>query len=239
MNLTDSTILVTGANRGLGLALVDAALDRGVRTVYAASRHPSPRPDRRVVPLALDVTDLGQVRAAAQRVGHLDLLINNAGVGSSERLDDREALERHLAVNLFGVYDVTFAFLAQLKDAHGAVVNVSSLSALASLPVMPAYSVSKAAALSLSQALRAVLAGDGVTVQVVLAGPVDTDMVRDLDLPKSPAAGVARSILDGVAAGDEEIFPDPMAASLGAGWSTSTSKTLERSFAGFVRQEAR
>jgi NAD(P)-dependent dehydrogenase (short-subunit alcohol dehydrogenase family) len=237
--MTDSTILVTGANRGLGLALVEAALDRGVRTVYAASRRPRPHPDRRVVPLTLDVTDPAQVGAVADQVGHLDLLVNNAGVGSYERLDDRDALERHLAVNLFGVYDVTFALLPRLKASRGAVVNVSSLSALASLPVMPAYSVSKAAALSLSQALRAVLAADGVRVQVVLAGPVDTDMVRDLDLPKSPAAEVARSILDGVEAGDEEIFPDPMAASLAAGWSTSTGKTLERSFAGFVPQEVR
>jgi NAD(P)-dependent dehydrogenase (short-subunit alcohol dehydrogenase family) len=191
------------------------------------------------VPLTLDVTDPAQVDAVARQVDHLDVLVNNAGVGSYEPLEDRSALERHLAVNLFGVHDVTFALLPRLRESRGAVVNVLSLAALASLPVMPAYAVSKAATLSLSQALRALLAGSGVRVQVVLAGPVDTDMVRELDLPKSPAASVARAILDGVGSGEDEIFPDPMSAPLAAGWATSTSKTLERSFAGFVPQQVR
>jgi NAD(P)-dependent dehydrogenase (short-subunit alcohol dehydrogenase family) len=239
MIIDDSTILVTGAGRGLGLALVEAALERGARTVYATSRRPVTHPDPRVVPLVLDVTDQRQLRVVVEQVGRLDLLVNNAGVGTYERLDDRAALERHLAVNLFGVYDVTHALLPALREARGAVVDVLSLAALASLPVMPAYSISKAAALSLTQGLRAVLVDAGVSVHAVIAGPVDTDMVRDLDLPKSPAPAVARAILDGVERGDEEIFPDPMSAGLAAGWVDGTTKTLERSFAGFVPQEVR
>jgi NAD(P)-dependent dehydrogenase (short-subunit alcohol dehydrogenase family) len=183
----------------------------------------------------LDVTDAGQIQEAAAGIGHLDILVNNAGRGSYEELGDRAGLERHLAVNLYGVYDLTHAFLPLLIASRGAVVNVLSVAALASLPVMPAYSISKAATLSLTQALRALLATQGVRVHAALSGPVDTDMVRSLDLPKSSPESVARGILDGVDRGEEDIFPDPMSASLAEGWRTSTSKTLEREFASFVQ----
>lgn len=235
MTIAGGAILVTGANRGIGRALVDEALDHGAARVYAGVRRPWTHPDPRVVAVRLDVTDAGQIRAAVAEVGHLDVLVNNAGWGSYEELSDRAGLERHLAVNLFGVYDVTHAFLPLLVASHGAIVNVSSVAALASLPVMPAYSISKAATLSLTQALRALLAAQGVRVHAALAGPVDTDMVRDLDLPKSSAESVAHEILDGVDRGEEDIFPDPMSASLAEGWRTSTSKTLEREFARFVQ----
>jgi NAD(P)-dependent dehydrogenase (short-subunit alcohol dehydrogenase family) len=233
-SLSGRTVLVTGANRGLGRALVEEALARGAERVYAATRQPLTHPDRRVVPVTLDVTDAGQLAAVVNQIEHLDLLINNAGHGSYETLDDRASVERHLRVNLFGTYDVTHALLPLLTASGGAVVNVLSVAGLAALPVMPAYSISKAAALSMSQSLRALLAAQGVTVHVVLAGPVDTDMVRDLDLPKTAPELVARGILDGVASGTDDIFPDPMSASLAAGWRSSTSKALESEFAVFV-----
>jgi NAD(P)-dependent dehydrogenase (short-subunit alcohol dehydrogenase family) len=226
--IANRTVLVTGANRGIGRALVDEALRRGARRVYAGTRQPFAHPDGRVTTVALDVTDAAQIRAAAERADTLDVLINNAGVATYDDLGDRATLERHLAVNLLGPHAVTQAFLPHLTRSRGAVVNVLSVAALASLPVMPAYSISKAAAFSLTQSLRALLAARGVRVHAVLTGPVDTDMIRDLDVPKAAPAAVARAIFDGLAGGAEEIFPDPLSASLAPSWAAGAIKTLER-----------
>jgi NAD(P)-dependent dehydrogenase (short-subunit alcohol dehydrogenase family) len=231
-------VLVTGANRGLGRALVDDALRRGARRVYAAARHPLANADERVVPLVLDVTNPNQIAQAVDRIDSLDILINNAGVSVPDDLGDRSAFERHLAVNLYGTLDVTQAFLPALKRSQGAVVNVVSIGALAAVPVLPAYSVSKAAALSLTQSLRALLAGQGVGVYAVMPGPIDTDMVRSLDIPKAPPADVATAALDGVEQGEEEIFPDPMSQMLADGWRTGVAKELERQNAALVQAAA-
>ena len=235
--IADKTVLVTGANRGLGRALVDEALRRGAKRVYAASRHPMVVPDDRVTPVILDVTDPAQIQEAVDRVESLDILINNAGVSVPDDLSDRSAFERHLAVNLYGTLDVTQAFVPSLTRSHGAVVNVVSLGAVAAVPVLPAYSVSKAASLSVTQSLRALLAGRGVSVYAVMPGPIDTDMVRALDIPKTPPEDVARASLDGVERGDEEIFPDPMSQSLADGWRAGVAKELERQNAAIVQAE--
>jgi NAD(P)-dependent dehydrogenase (short-subunit alcohol dehydrogenase family) len=233
--IADKTVLVTGANRGLGRALVDEALRRGAKRVYAASRQSMVVPDDRVTPLVLDVTDASQIKGAVDRVESLDILINNAGVSVHDDLSDRSAFEQHLAVNLYGTLDVTQAFLPSLTRSHGAVVNVVSLGAVAAVPVLPAYSVSKAAALSVTQSLRALLAGQRVSVHAVLPGPIDTDMVRALDIPKASPEDVARATLDGVERGEEEIFPDPMAQSVSDGWRAGVSKELERQNAAMVQ----
>jgi NAD(P)-dependent dehydrogenase (short-subunit alcohol dehydrogenase family) len=233
--IAGATVLVTGANRGLGRALVDEAVTRGAARVYAATRRPFAHPDARVTPVVLDVTNAAQIRAAAERVGALDVLINNAGVSVADDLSDRGALERHLAVNLFGTWAVTEAFLPALTRRTGRVVNVVSVGALAAVPVLPAYSISKAAALSLTQSLRALLAGRGVTVHAVLPGPIDTDMVRDLAVPKTPPEPVAQAIFDGVENGDEDIFPDPMSATMAESWRTGVAKELERRNAELVQ----
>src|SRR3981189_58414 len=214
MTIADRAVLVTGANRGIGQALVEEALRRGAKRVYAGTRQPLAHLDGRVTPLTLDVTNAAQTQAAVERVDSLDILINNAGLALYDDLSDRAALDQQLAVNLFGTYGVTQAFLPQLTAARGAIVNVLSVTALAPLPVIPAYSISKAAAFSLSQSLRALLAGRGVSVHAVLAGPVDTDMNRGFDIPKSSPESVARGIFDGVENGEDEIFPDPMSASM-------------------------
>lgn len=237
MTLTDRTILVTGANRGIGRALVEEALSRGAARVYAGTRRPWEHPDPRVVPVTLDVTDAAQVRAAVARVETLDLLVNNAGLSEYDDLGDTVALEQQLAVNLFGPHRVTRAFLPLLTRSRGAVVNVLSVAALAPIPVIPSYSISKAAAFSLTRSLRALLTGRGVTVHAVLTGPVDTDMSRGLDIPKASPRSVAQGILDGWEKGEEEIFPDPMSASLAEGWNAGVAKTLERQFAGLVDAE--
>src|ERR1700694_4881535 len=146
MTLTDRTVLVTGANRGIGQALVEEALRRGAKRVYAGTRQPLAHLDGRVTPVTLDVTNAAQIHEAVERVESLDILVNNAGLALFDDLSDRAALEQHLAVNLFGTYGVTPAFLPLLTRSRGAIVNVLSNTALAPLPFIPAYSISNAAA---------------------------------------------------------------------------------------------
>src|SRR5712692_22529 len=198
MTIADRAVLVTGANRGIGQALVEEALRRGAKRVYAGTRQPLTHLDGRVTPLTLDVTNAAQTQGAVERVESLDILINNAGLALYDDLSDRAALERHLAVNLFGTYGVTQAFLPLLTRSRGAIVNNVSMMAFAPLPLTPAYAISKAAAFSLTQSLRALLAGRGVRVHAVLTGPTDTDMTRDLDIPKASPQSVARAILDAI-----------------------------------------
>jgi NAD(P)-dependent dehydrogenase (short-subunit alcohol dehydrogenase family) len=237
MTITDRAVLVTGANRGIGQALVEEALRRGAKRVYAGTRQPLAHSDVRVTALTLDVTNAVQIQGAVERVASLDILINNAGVALYDDLSDRAALERHLAVNLFGTYGVTQAFLALVTRSRGAIVNVLSMAALASLPIIPAYSISKAATFSLSQSLRSLLAGQGVRVHAVLAGPVDTDMSRGLDVPKASPESVARAIFDGVEKDEEDIFPDPMSDSLAESWRSGAVKALEHQFAALVNAQ--
>jgi NAD(P)-dependent dehydrogenase (short-subunit alcohol dehydrogenase family) len=235
MNIENRTILITGANRGIGRALLEEALRRGAKRVYAGTRSGAlQNADERVTPVTLDVTSAEQIEGAVKNIESLDILINNAGVDLHDDLGDRAGLERHLAVNLFGTWGVTQAFLPLLARSQGGIVNVLSLAALASVPFSPAYSISKAAAFSLTQSLRALWAGRGVTVHAIFAGPVDTDMTRGLNVPKTPPESVARAIFDGVEKGEEDIFPDPMSASIADGWNTGVNKALEHQFRAFV-----
>jgi NAD(P)-dependent dehydrogenase (short-subunit alcohol dehydrogenase family) len=237
VKIADRTVLVTGGNRGIGLALVEEALKRGAKRVYAGSREPLANSDRRVTSLTLDVTDAAQIQEAVDKVESLDVLINNAGIAFYDDLSDRSALEQHLAVNLFGSYGVTRAFLPLLTRSGGALVNNLSLNAFAPMPVIPAYTISKAAAFSLTQSLRALLARRGVRVHAVLPGPVDTDMSRDADIPKASPESVARAIFDGVETEEEDIFPDPMSAPMAESWRGGAAKALERQLAALVPTE--
>jgi NAD(P)-dependent dehydrogenase (short-subunit alcohol dehydrogenase family) len=238
MRIEGKTILITGANRGIGQALVTEALSRGVTRVYAGTRQPMTHPDARVTPLALDVTSAAQVQAAAARAGSLDVLINNAGIALYDDLGDRAVLEQHLAVNLFGTYAVTQAFLPLLTRSRGAIVNNVSTMALAPFPATPAYAISKAAAFNLTQSLRALLAGRGVRVHAVLTGPTDTDMTRGFDIPKAAPGSVARAIFDGVESEEEDIFPDAMSRSLADSWRNGAVKAMERENAAFAAAAA-
>jgi NAD(P)-dependent dehydrogenase (short-subunit alcohol dehydrogenase family) len=231
MQIEGSSVLITGANRGIGRALVEVALSKGAARVYAGTRVPFEHPDGRVVALRLDVTDARQVAEAAARVEQLDILVNNAGVAQYDDLSDRAALEAHLAVNLFGTYGVTQAFLPALERAGGALVNNVSMMALAPFPVTPAYAVSKAAVFNLTQSLRGLLAPRGVSVHAILTGPTDTDMTRGFDIPKASPESVAQAIFDGVEAGEEEIFPDPLSAELADTWRNGLVKAFEHQFA--------
>lgn len=238
MNVTNKTVLITGANRGIGRALVSEALRRGAKRVYAGMRGALQNGDPRVTPLALDVTNASQIQQAVNQVDTLDLLINNAGVAASDDLSDADAIDQHLAVNLLGPFNVTRAFLPLLTRSKGAILNNLSVVALAPLPIIPAYSISKAAALSMTQSLRAILAGQGVQVHAVILGPIDTDMSRGFNAPKASPEVAAQGIFDGLEKGEEDIFPDPMSQSLAQGWRDGAAKALERQFAAFVPEAA-
>jgi NAD(P)-dependent dehydrogenase (short-subunit alcohol dehydrogenase family) len=231
MTIADKTVLVTGASRGIGRALAAEALARNARQVYAGTRRPLAHPGARVTPLMLDVTSPDQVQAAAREVRALDLLINNAGILVRDDLTDPAAIEHHLAVNLLGTYAMTQAFLPALSRSHGAIVNMLSVNSLAPMPLMPAYSISKAAAFSLTRSLRVLLAGHGVRVHAVLAGPVDTDMLRGVDIPKASPESVAAAVFDAVENNEEDIFPDPVSAFIADNWRDGATKALERQLA--------
>ncbi|HEY8946088.1 MAG TPA: SDR family oxidoreductase [Polyangiaceae bacterium] len=236
--LQGSVALVTGANRGLGKALVETLLDAGLTKIYAAARDESQIQSRdpRVVPMRLDVTQPEQIAAVASRARDVNLLINNAGTLSSFNVltAKRAELDADFSVQVHGTLGMIRAFVPTLERAPGGgtIVNVLSLSSLASVPTMGGYSASKAAAYSITQAIRPELAKKSIRVLAALPGPIDTDMVRGLELPKTSPAEVARLLVAGIARGDEEIFPDNMAQQMGALW-LHDPKAYERAFASF------
>ena len=232
--IVNKTVLVTGANRGLGRALVDEALRRGAKRVYAASRRPMVVPDQRVTPLILDVTADAQIQEAADGVESLDILINNAGVSVADDLSDRSAFEQHLAVNLYGTLDVTRAFLPSLTRSRKVRPGGNCATRFSTRP-----SASRAREYPRSRIFSGGMSKPSWnrSVASVMPGPIDTDMVRDLDIPKTPPEDVARATLDGVERGDEEIFPDPMSQSLADGWRAGVAKELERQNAALVAAE--
>jgi NAD(P)-dependent dehydrogenase (short-subunit alcohol dehydrogenase family) len=235
MNIANKTILITGTSRGLGRALVNEALRRGAKRVYAGTRNGVlEHTDKRVIPLKLDVTNLSQIKQAAEEVDTLDVLINNAGMAIFEDLSNAEVIVQHFDVNLLGMFRMVSAFLPLLKHSNGAIVNNLSVAALAPIPVLPAYSVSKAAAFNMTQSLRMLLGKQGVTVHGVLIGAMNTDMIKALDIPKTSPERVAMGIFDGLERGEEDIFPDPLSQTMAEGWRTSVAKAFERQNAALV-----
>ena len=239
MNLTASVALVTGANRGIGRALVAKLLAAGAAKVYAAARDEKSLAEvvtldpARVVPVVLDVTDRAQIARLPELTPDVRLLINNAGVldfGSALEIPV-EAVDRNLAVNFYGPLLTTRALAPILeRNGGGAVVNMLTVVALASMPGLAGYNASKAASWSLTQSLRATLAPRGIAVHAVFPGPVDTEMAAAIPLDKTSPDVVAQAILDGVAAAQEDIFPDPMSASVYEAW-RQDHKAVERQFA--------
>jgi NAD(P)-dependent dehydrogenase (short-subunit alcohol dehydrogenase family) len=228
MNTAEKTVLITGANRGIGEALVKEALNRGAKRVFAGTRSTIPNTNPRVTALTLDVTNASQIQRAVDEVADLDVLINNAGIGIRDDLTDLDVLQKHLDVNLLGMVKVTQAFLPSLIRSKGAIVNILSMTSIAPFPILPSYSISKAAALSLTQSLRALLKRQGVSVHAVMPGSIDTDMSRGYDFPKVSPESAAAGILDGLEKGEEDTFPDPTSRSLEEAWRSGVVKALER-----------
>lgn len=229
-----SVALVTGANRGVGRALTQALLNRGVKKVYAAARDPQAlrdQADERLVALRLDVTDPAQIRAAVEAAPDLELVFNNAGVALATGLSEATTLglaRREMEVNYFGPLQLLQALAPTLaRNGGGAVINIGSAAGLSNVAFLPTYSASKAALHSLTQAARVLMAAQGASVFGVYAGPIDTDMSRHLPFAKTSAEDVAFAILDGVEAGQEDIFPDPFARDFGRQFEASP-KTVER-----------
>ncbi len=234
MNIKDRAVLITGANRGIGRAMIEEALKRGVRKVYAATRVAFEHADPRVIPVLLDVTSAADIQRSLANIESLDVLINNAGVATYDDLGDPAVIEHHLAVNLFGLLNVTRALLPLLERSKGAIVNNLSLAGIAPLPMIPSYSLSKAAAASVTQSLRMLLASEGVTVHAAFIGPTDTDMTRGLEIPKSSPAVTAQGIFEGLANNEDDIFPDPASQPTAEGWRQGVAKGMERQFAAFA-----
>jgi NAD(P)-dependent dehydrogenase (short-subunit alcohol dehydrogenase family) len=245
LQIAGTTALVTGANRGIGRALVEALLERGAARVYATARRPEALGDlvarygERVVPVRLDVTHPSEVRAVAAQAGDVRLLINNAGIvakfgGELTDADWMTAGRAEFEVNVLGALSLTQAFAPLLAGRAGAaVVNISSVAGLAAFPAVASYSASKAALHSLTQVTRAMLAPQGIHVAGVYPGPIDTDMARPFEIAKAAPEAAAHAILDGLEDGQEEIFPDPTARELGELF-LHDPKALERQFAATV-----
>lgn len=237
--LNGKTVLVTGANRGIGAAIVRELLKSGVAKIYAAARKPSALPDfgdARVHPLALDITDLASVKAAAAVANDIDVLVNNAGTATFSDLIDSplDVIGADFNTNYFGTLNVVRAFVPVLSGrGSGTIANVSSVVGLTSAPVLAAYSASKAAVHSLTQSLRATLAGKGITVQGIYPGPIDTDMARDLPFDKASPESTAQLIVAGLEKGDTYIFPDPAAQHIATLWETD-GRALDVALAGPV-----
>ncbi len=234
MKLANATVIITGANRGLGRALVTATLARGARRVYAGSRDLAKLVDlpERVVPLQLDVTDPRSLAAAVATATDVTVLINNAGVlvSGGALTSSPEQIATEFSTNVFGTLAATRAFAPALVRARGAVLNVLSIVSFANMPGLGIYSAAKAASYSLTQALRADLAKQAVRVHAAFPGAIDTDMVRAMEMTKTSAADVAMGILDGFEAGLDDIIPDSMARDLHAMWQRDP-RELERALA--------
>jgi NAD(P)-dependent dehydrogenase (short-subunit alcohol dehydrogenase family) len=236
--------LVTGAGRGIGRALTEALLARGVKKVYATARNPEALRavrDDRLVLLQLDVTDGDQIRAVGEAAPDVELVFNNAGVALAGGIAAPTVLgqaRREMEVNYFGPLQLLQRLAPSLaRNGGGAVVNIGSAAGLTNVPFLPTYSASKAALHSLTQAARVLLGAQGTAVFGVYAGPVDTDMVRELAMPKTSPRDVAFAILDGIEAGQEDIFPDPFAVDFGRRFQSSP-KASERQIAAMVAGSA-
>jgi NAD(P)-dependent dehydrogenase (short-subunit alcohol dehydrogenase family) len=242
MKTSESTVLVTGANRGIGRAIVEAYVSAGAKKVYAAARKLSDLESlvatnqEKIVPVELDVTNVNQIEAAAKTAGDINVLINNAGAATWGPITEFKSLadDINFQINFLGTVNVTNAFAPVLKaNGGGAVANLLSVVSLGNMPIGAAYSISKAALWSATQAFRATLAKDGIKVFGVFPGPIDTDMAKGIDLPKTAPNEVALAIIHGIENGEEDIFPDPMAKQVQGAWN-SNPKSVEQMFAGMA-----
>jgi NAD(P)-dependent dehydrogenase (short-subunit alcohol dehydrogenase family) len=232
--IKDSTVLITGATGGIGQALVAGLIARGAKKIYAAARDVSTlTASGPLVPLKMDVTSDDDVRYAAVVAKDVTLLINNAGVNHNTAFlvaPDLAMAREEFEVNYLAPLRITRAFAPALIANQGALLNMLTILSRVNLPLMGSYCASKAAALSLTQGLRAELGSKGVWVAAALPGAIDTRMTAGLPIPKMSPADAATEILDGFEAGDEEIYVGEMARGLAAGLA-SDPKAVERQLA--------
>lgn len=212
MKIENSVVLVTGANRGIGLAFAQALLARGARKVYAAARNPASVALPGVQALQLDVTNPQEIAAAVQRASDVTLVINNAGIaqpGGFLAADSDAVTRRIFETNVFGVLNMSKAFAPVLKaNGGGALLNVLSIASWVNGGELAAYSASKSAAWSLTNALRHELAAQQTQVLGLHMAYVDTDLTRGFEVPKSSAEDIVQRALDGLEEGADEVLAD-------------------------------
>ena len=243
LQIYQSIALVTGANRGIGRAFVEALHQAGAKKIYATARNIESLQEvvaidpNHIIPLTLDVTNPDQIEAAAKQASDVNLLINNAGIVTTGGLFTNVTVENsqlEMEINYFGTLNMTRAFAPILKqNGGGAIANLASLSSHVNVPVFATYSASKAAVHSLTQATRAELASQNTLVIGLYPGPVDTRMTTDLPLDKISPSQVADTLITGIEQGIEDIYPDPLASNVLSSV-TKELKEIEKQFAGML-----
>lgn len=239
MKIENAIALVTGANRGIGYALVQALLASGATKVYATTRElhkleqVTALDPSRVIPLQVDITNPNVIKTLPYAAPDVNLLINNAGILTFGNILEvpLEVLHQQFATNFYGTLNVTRILIPVMEqNPGGAIVNLLTLVALASMPGLAAYNASKAAAWSMTQSLRASLANKNISVHGVFPGAVDTDMLAGVEMAKTSPASVAAAVLQGIESGQEDIFPDPMSTQVYTAWKQD-HKVIEKQFA--------
>jgi NAD(P)-dependent dehydrogenase (short-subunit alcohol dehydrogenase family) len=232
MKIDNSVALVTGANRGIGLAFARGLLAHGARKVYAAARDPATITLPGVEPLRLDVTDPAQVAAAAAHARDVTLIVNNAGIGHQGGFlapDSEKVARRMLETNFFGMLRVSQAFAPVLgANGGGALLNVLSIASWINPGALAAYAASKSAAWSLTNALRYELAKQKTQVLALHMSFVDTDLVRAIDGPKASPEEIVEQALDGLEAGLDEVLADDRTRSVKQGLSAPAASYLPK-----------
>ena len=230
MQIKKSTVLITDANRGIGLAFAKAFLARGAQKVYAGSRDPAKISLSGVTPIKLDVNSIADVQAAAQLAQDVTIVVNNAGIanlGSFMAEDAEDLLRSHLETNVLGVLRMSRAFAPVLaKNGGGALLNVASVASWISGPLLANYAVSKSALWSLSNGLRNDLRGQGTQVLTLHMGFVDTDLTKGLEMPKETPEAIVDRALQALEAGAHEVLADDMTKQVKAGLSAEPAVYL-------------
>lgn len=229
MNLKNKSILITGANGGLGSMLVKKAISFETKTIYCAARdiktlEKIEKLSSNIKTIKLDITNKEDIISFANSIDSLDIIINNAGVNSAKRVFDEDTSD--FDVNLHGTLNVC-KILRNKLNKQGAIINITSVLALANLPIMGLYCSSKAALHSVTQALRAELAKDEIDVYEVLPGPIDTNMTKGQDMPKATPESIASNIFDGYFNKEFEIFPDDFSKGIKQGLDADSKQVLK------------